>query len=97
MPETIEDYYERIVAAADDEGRLATNAEIQAWNVFPFESEGLRLKPLEALALAETPRDGEAGSPVMPVKMPPVGTRSMPRSGATITGASRSPSPPAHR
>jgi len=33
MPETIEDYYARIEAAADDEGRLATNAEIQAWNV----------------------------------------------------------------
>lgn len=63
MPETIEDYYERIVAAADDEGRLATNAEIQAWNVFPFESEGLRLKPLEALAQAEAPRDGEGGKP----------------------------------
>ncbi len=45
MPETIEDYYERVEAAADDEGRLATNAEIQAWEVFPFESEGLRLKP----------------------------------------------------
>jgi hypothetical protein len=56
MPETIEDCYERIEAAADDGGRLATNAEIQAWDIFPFESEGLRLKPLESLAQAEAPR-----------------------------------------
>jgi len=63
MPETIEDYYKRIEAAADDEGRLATNAEIQAWDVFPFESEGLRLKPLGALAQAEAPRHGEDGKP----------------------------------
>jgi hypothetical protein len=59
MPETIEEFYERAVAAADDEGRLATNAELQAWEVFPFESEGLRLRPLEPLAQAEEPRDGE--------------------------------------
>jgi hypothetical protein len=63
MPETIEDYYERVEAAADDEGRLATNAEMQAWEVFPFESEGLRLKPLEPLAAAEVPRGGEGGKP----------------------------------
>jgi hypothetical protein len=59
MPETIEDYYQRVVAAADDEGRLAMNAEIQAWEVFPFESEGLRLKPLGPLAQAEATRHGE--------------------------------------
>ena len=63
MPETIEDYYERVEAAADVEGRLATNAEIQAWDVFPFESEGLRLRPLEPLAQAETLRHGEGGKP----------------------------------
>lgn len=59
MPETIEDYYERVEAAADDTGRLAMNAEMQAWEVFPFESEGLRLKPLDALADVEAPRIGE--------------------------------------
>jgi diadenosine tetraphosphate (Ap4A) HIT family hydrolase len=51
------------VAAADDEGRLATNADMQAWEVFPFESEGLRLKALEPLAAAEAPRGGEGGKP----------------------------------
>ena len=30
MPETIEDYYARVADAADAEGRLATNAEIQS-------------------------------------------------------------------
>jgi hypothetical protein len=59
MPETIEDYYERVEAAADDTGRLAMNAEMQAWEIFPFESEGLRLKPLEPLNEAEVPRYGE--------------------------------------
>jgi hypothetical protein len=62
MPETIEDYYARVVDAADAEGRLATNAEIQSWEVFPFESEGLRLKPLEPLAHAEALRHGEGGN-----------------------------------
>jgi hypothetical protein len=36
---------------------------MQAWEVFPFESEGLRLKALEPLAAAEAPRGGECGKP----------------------------------
>jgi hypothetical protein len=36
MPETIEDYYARVEAAADDTGRLPMNAEMQAWEVFPL-------------------------------------------------------------
>jgi len=59
MPETIEDYYARAANAAGDDGRLPANAEIQAWEVFPFESEDLRLKPLAPLAEAEAPRRGE--------------------------------------
>lgn len=59
MPEAIEDYYARVENAADDSGRLATNAEIQAWEIFPFESGGLRLKPLEPLARTEALRHGE--------------------------------------
>src|SRR5450631_1274788 len=60
MPETIEDYYARVEAAADDTGRLPMNAEMQAWEVFPFESAGLRLKPLDPLTEAEAPRHGES-------------------------------------
>ena len=64
MPEMIEDYYARVRAAADDEGRLAMPADgIANWEIFPFEAEGLRLKPLEPLAEAEEPRHGEGGKP----------------------------------
>ncbi len=60
MPETIEDYYARVLAAADDEGRIALNtAEIPNWDIFPFEGEGLRLKPIDPLADVEEPRHGE--------------------------------------
>jgi len=60
MPETIEDYYARVRAAADDEGRLAIPAGgIPYWEIFPFESAGLRLRPIESLAPVEAPRHGE--------------------------------------
>ena len=60
MPETIEEYFARVMAAADDEGRLAIPADgIPLWDVFPFEAEGLRLKPIEPLAEADEPRHGE--------------------------------------
>jgi diadenosine tetraphosphate (Ap4A) HIT family hydrolase len=60
MPETIEDYYKRVMAAVDHEGRLAIPADgIPYWEIFPFEAEGLRLKSIEPLADAEIPRFGE--------------------------------------
>ena len=60
MPETIDDYYARIIAATDDDGRLAIpDGGIPYWEIFPFEAEGLRLKPIEPLAEAEPPRGGE--------------------------------------
>jgi len=60
MLEPIEDYYARVMAAADDEGRLAIPADgIPYWEIFPFEAEGLRLKRIEPLAAAEAPRSGE--------------------------------------
>jgi hypothetical protein len=58
-PESIEDYYRRVEASADSTGRLGMNAEIQAWEVFPYESQGLRLKPIGLLTEAEAPRHGE--------------------------------------
>ena len=62
MSETIEDYYARVMAAADDEGRLAIPSDgIPYWEIFPFEAEGLRLKPVGPLAEVEEPRDGEGG------------------------------------
>lgn len=60
MPESIEEYHARVMAAADREGRLAIDsAQIPNWDVFPFEPAGLRLKPIEPLAQAEEPRHGE--------------------------------------
>jgi diadenosine tetraphosphate (Ap4A) HIT family hydrolase len=64
MAETIEDYYTRVIAATDDEGRLGFPAEgIPYWEIFPFEAAGLRLKRMEPLAESEEPRDGEGGRP----------------------------------
>ena len=60
MPETIEDYYARVMAAADDEGRLAIPADgIPYLEIFPFESAGSRLKPIEPLAELEPDRRNE--------------------------------------
>ncbi|MEO6142708.1 MAG: hypothetical protein ABIP19_01905 [Dermatophilaceae bacterium] len=64
MPETTEDYYARVKAAVDPGGRLAIPGDaIPYWEVFPFEAEGLRLKPVEPLAGTEMSRHGEDGKP----------------------------------
>ncbi len=62
-PETIEDYYARILAATDDERRLSVAVEeMPGWDVFPFELDSLRLKPLQPLAAEEPPRGGEVAA-----------------------------------
>lgn len=59
-PESVEDYYARIVAATDDEGRLPVAVEeMPGWDIYPYELDSLRLKPLQALADEEPPRRGE--------------------------------------
>lgn len=59
-PESIEDYYARIAAATDAEGRLPVQIEaMPGWDIFPFELDGLRIKPLEPLADVEPARRGE--------------------------------------
>lgn len=59
-PESIEDFYARVAAATDDEGRLSVSIEaMPGWDIFPFELDGLRIKPLEPLADAEPDRRGE--------------------------------------
>lgn len=58
--ETAEEFHARIATATDDEGRLPVAIEaMPGWDVFPFELDGLRIKPLEPLADAEPPRRGE--------------------------------------
>ncbi|HET7398395.1 MAG TPA: hypothetical protein VFJ94_07715 [Intrasporangium sp.] len=59
-PESIEDYWARVLAAADGSGRLPVAVtEMPGWEVFPYEVDGLRLKPLAPLADEEPPRRGE--------------------------------------
>lgn len=58
--ETAEEFHARVAAATDEEGRLPVAIEaMPGWDIFPFELEGLRIKPLEPLADAEPAREGE--------------------------------------
>jgi hypothetical protein len=59
---TPEEFYARAVAHADADGRLPM-PEQSMWEIFPFEPEGLRTKPLEPPVLPEPPRNGERGKP----------------------------------
>ncbi|MGN6414363.1 hypothetical protein [Flexivirga sp.] len=62
-PESIDDYYARVRAATDAEGRLPVAAEeMPGWDIFPFEVDSLRIKPLQPLAESEPPRAGEDAS-----------------------------------
>ena len=83
--ETPEEFHARVEAATDAEGRLPVAVtEMPGWDIFPFELDSLRIKPLQPLADAEPPRRGEdpasAGAPP-----PPPTTPSGP-SGATSAG-----------
>ena len=60
-PESIEDYYARILATTDEEQRLPVAVEeMPGWDIYPYELDSLRLKPLRPLADADPPRRGEA-------------------------------------
>jgi diadenosine tetraphosphate (Ap4A) HIT family hydrolase len=61
MLPTPQDFHRRAVAHADAEGRLPPPGQ-SMWEIFPFESESLRVKPLEPLSLPEPPREGEGGA-----------------------------------
>lgn len=62
-PESVEDYYARIAAAADADGRLRVAVEeMPGWDIYPYELDSLRLKPLLPLADAEPPRQGESAA-----------------------------------
>ena len=59
--ESVEDYYARIVAAAGADGRLQVAVEeMPGWDIYPYETDSLRLKPLQPLADEEPPRNGES-------------------------------------
>ncbi|MGL5819727.1 MAG: hypothetical protein ACRCYR_19360 [Phycicoccus sp.] len=59
-PESVETYAARVAAAQDAAGRLALDpGGVVTWDVFPFEADGLRLRPGPFLAAVEEPREGE--------------------------------------
>ncbi len=60
MTETPHEFYDRVIAHADAEGRLPLPAQ-SMWEIFPFEPGSLRVKPLDPLTLPEPPRGGEGG------------------------------------
>ncbi|PWN02893.1 hypothetical protein DJ010_10895 [Nocardioides silvaticus] len=58
--ETPEEYYARIAAATDAEGRLPVAVEeMPGWDIYPYEIASLRIKPLRPLDDEEPPRRGE--------------------------------------
>jgi hypothetical protein len=59
-PESAEDFYARVLAATGPDGRLPVAVEeMPGWDIFPFEIDSLRIKPLQPLAGDEPPRQGE--------------------------------------
>jgi hypothetical protein len=60
QPESAEDFYARVQAATGPDGRLSVAVEeMPGWDIYPYEIDSLRLKPLQPLADAEPPRGGE--------------------------------------
>jgi diadenosine tetraphosphate (Ap4A) HIT family hydrolase len=62
MPLTPDEFYANALEAADSEGRLPLS-RLTAWEIFPFDSDGLRVVPLSRPEIPEPARRGEAGSP----------------------------------
>jgi hypothetical protein len=59
-PESAEEFYARVKAATGPDGRLAVAVEeMPGWDIYPFEIDSLRMKPLQPLADAEPARRGE--------------------------------------
>jgi hypothetical protein len=60
MPMSPEEFYAYVMRAADADGRLPLS-RMTAWDVFPFEQTGLRVRPLDPPELPEPARFGEDG------------------------------------
>ncbi len=58
--ETAEEFHARVAAATDAAGRLPVAVEeMPGWDIYPYEIDSLRIKPLQPLADAEPARRGE--------------------------------------
>ncbi len=60
MPLSPDEYHARALAAADADGRLP-RSPMTDWDIFPFEPDGLTVRPLAAPVLPEPPRAGSGG------------------------------------
>jgi diadenosine tetraphosphate (Ap4A) HIT family hydrolase len=60
MPQSPDELYASVTAAADRDGRLPLS-RMTGWEIFPFEPDGLRVVALRPPVLPEPPRNGEAG------------------------------------
>jgi hypothetical protein len=64
MPESPAEFYDRVQAAATENGgRLTVPADILESEIFPFETDGLRAKAFQPPVIPEPPRAGESGKP----------------------------------
>jgi len=61
MPLSPDEFYANALDSADADGRLPLS-RLTAWEIFPFESDGLRVVPLVRPVVPEPPRRGEGGS-----------------------------------
>jgi len=62
MPLTPDEFHAHALNAADNDGRMPLS-RLTAWEIFPFESDGLRVVPLRRPQLPEPARRGEGDSP----------------------------------
>ena len=53
-----EEFHAHVLAGADADGRLSPG-ELAEWDVFPFESEGLKVVPFRPPVVPDAPRQGE--------------------------------------
>jgi hypothetical protein len=64
MPESSQEFYDRVqAAAAESGGRLAVPPDILDSEIFPFETDGLRTRAFDPPVLPEPPRAGEGDKP----------------------------------
>jgi len=61
VPYSPDEFYARALAHADEEGRLPTPPQSE-WDIFPFELDSLRTRPLQPPVVPEPPRGGEGGA-----------------------------------
>jgi len=61
MALTADEFYANALQSADADGRMQLS-RMTAWDIFPFEPDGLRVVPLAKPELPESPRRGEHGN-----------------------------------